>query len=132
MKIAGLSCPSPFNVYPFSFIQNVVPHHLSEMQLFMVTKEPSEVSLRTPVHRLENPPLLFVKKMVSGVRHLFALVCTKKNSNSLPGQKNLFGYSICLKRRCYSVDNDRVNNAFLVEIMLILKAIKLHFRGAFD
>ena len=30
------------------------------------------------------------------------------------------------------IDNVRVNNAFLIEIMLILKAIKSYFRGSYD
>ena len=34
-----------------------------------------------------------------------------------------------LARRCNVIDNVRVNNAFLVEIMFIFKAIKSHFKG---
>ena len=30
------------------------------------------------------------------------------------------------------IDNVRVNNAFLIEIMIILKAIESHFRGSYD
>ena len=29
-------------------------------------------------------------------------------------------------------DNVRVNNAFFIEIMFILKAIKSHFKGSYD
>ena len=30
------------------------------------------------------------------------------------------------------IDNVRVNNAFLIEIMIILKAIKSHFKGSYN
>ena len=30
------------------------------------------------------------------------------------------------------IDNVRVNNAFLIEIMLHLKVIKSHFKGSYD
>ena len=37
-----------------------------------------------------------------------------------------------LARRRNVIDNVRVNNAFLIEIMIILKAIKSHFKGSYD
>ena len=37
-----------------------------------------------------------------------------------------------LARRRNVIDNVRVNNVFLIEIMVILKAIKSHFKGSYD
>ena len=37
-----------------------------------------------------------------------------------------------LARRRNVIDNVRVNNAFLIEIMIILKAIKFQFKGPYD
>ena len=37
-----------------------------------------------------------------------------------------------LARRRSVIDNVCVNNAFFIEIMFILKAIKSHFRGSYD
>ena len=39
---------------------------------------------------------------------------------------------ICLARTRNVIDNVRVNNAYLIEIMFILKAIKSHFKGPYD
>ena len=40
--------------------------------------------------------------------------------------------NIIFARRRNIIDNVRVNSAFLIEIMFILKAIKSHFRGSND
>ena len=37
-----------------------------------------------------------------------------------------------LARRSNVIDNVRVNNAFLIEITIVLKAIKSHFKGSYD
>ena len=37
-----------------------------------------------------------------------------------------------LARICNVIDYVRVNNAFLIEIMIILKAIKSHLKGSYD
>ena len=37
-----------------------------------------------------------------------------------------------LARRRNVIDKVHVNNAFLIEIMIILKAIKSHFKGSYD
>ena len=37
-----------------------------------------------------------------------------------------------LARRRNVIDNVHVNNTFLIEIMIILNAIKSHFKGSFD
>ena len=37
-----------------------------------------------------------------------------------------------LARRCNVADNVHVNNAFLIEIMIIFKVINSHFKGSYD
>ena len=37
-----------------------------------------------------------------------------------------------LARTCNVTDNVHVNNAFLIEIIFILKAIKSYFKGSYD
>ena len=37
-----------------------------------------------------------------------------------------------MARRRNIIDNVHVNDAFLVEIMIILRAIKFHFKGSYD
>ena len=39
---------------------------------------------------------------------------------------------ITLARRRNAIDNFRVNNAFLIQIMIILRAIKFHFKGSYE
>ena len=48
--------------------------------------------------------------------------------------KTLYGH-ICNNTKAQTrnvIDNVRVNNAFLIEIMFNLKAIKSHFKGSYD
>ena len=44
---------------------------------------------------------------------------------------NTFNNTLAQSRRSV-IDNVRVNNAFLIEKMIILKAIESHFRGPYD